>query len=214
MNLDKIYSDEYFEASVVPDGTRLVFLGYENGVSGTVTFRYKDSAGAFGNVIIVPEAETYTLPVATASVLGGIKVGANLTITADGILNATDTNTTYSVATTLTDGLLSASDKSKLDSLVNYEKNKGFYQTSSALTSAHPTANAGDYAVVGETDTVWVWDVDSSAWVNSSKTSTEATAENVSIADAGGYFTSTTAEGALQELAAMVTSANEILDEV
>lgn len=41
--------------------------------------------------------EQYTLPVATASRLGGIIVGANLSITEAGVLSATDTNTTYDV---------------------------------------------------------------------------------------------------------------------
>lgn len=206
MKLDKIYTDETFANSVVPQGTRLVFLGYEDGVSGTVTLRYKDSAGQFGNIVTSSgggsgSSESYILPVASANVLGGIKVGQNLTITSDGILSATDTNTTYTDATVNSSGLMSASDKVKLNGLVNYEKNKGFYATSSALTSAHPTASNGDYAIVGDTDTVWIWDADSSAWVNSSKTSTVSTAENTSVSDAGNHFTSTNVEGCLAELA-------------
>jgi hypothetical protein len=35
------------------------------------------------------------------------------------------------------------------------------------LTTAHPTASAGNYAIVGSTDTVWIWDTDTSDWVNS-----------------------------------------------
>ena len=50
MNLDKIYTDAEFANSVIPQGTRLVFLGYKNGVSGEVTLRYKDADGNFGNV--------------------------------------------------------------------------------------------------------------------------------------------------------------------
>ena len=45
--------------------------------------------------------------------------------------------------------------------------NLGWYATESALTTAHPTASAGDWAIVGATDTVWVWDTDTSAWVDS-----------------------------------------------
>ena len=44
--------------------------------------------------------------------------------------------------------------------------NMGWYATVSALESAHATGEDGDYAIVGETDTVWVWDSDSSAWVD------------------------------------------------
>lgn len=38
----------------------------------------------------VPEGESYTLPVASPTTLGGIKVGTNLTIDSDGTLNASD----------------------------------------------------------------------------------------------------------------------------
>ena len=44
------------------------------------------------------------------------------------------------------------------------EHNLGWYATQSALTTAHPTANDGDWAIVGATDTVWVWDSDTTAW--------------------------------------------------
>ncbi|GAG00923.1 unnamed protein product, partial [marine sediment metagenome] len=43
----------------------------------------------------------------------------------------------------------------------------GFYATENALTTAHPTASAGNYAIVGATDTVWIWDTDTVAWVDS-----------------------------------------------
>src|SRR5690554_3767145 len=40
--------------------------------------------------------EDYTLPTASASVLGGVKIGNNLNIDQDGVLSATDLDTTYS----------------------------------------------------------------------------------------------------------------------
>lgn len=46
------------------------------------------------------------------------------------------------------------------------QHNLGWYATSSDLQTAHPTASAGDWAIVGATDTVWVWDTDTSAWVD------------------------------------------------
>lgn len=45
--------------------------------------------------------------------------------------------------------------------------NLGYYATQAALEEAHPTAEAGDWAIVGATDTVWLWDEDESAWVDS-----------------------------------------------
>lgn len=61
---------------------------------------------------IAEGANKYSLPTASSSTLGGIKVGTNLSISS-GVLSAT--NTTYSAATTSTAGLMSASDKTKLD---------------------------------------------------------------------------------------------------
>ena len=45
--------------------------------------------------------------------------------------------------------------------------NLGYYATQAALEEAHPTAEAGDWAIVGATDTVWIWDTDNSEWVDS-----------------------------------------------
>lgn len=59
-----------------------------------------------------------TLNPATASALGGIKVGQNLTINAEtGQLDATDT--TYSVASANTNGLMSSADFNKLAGIAN-----------------------------------------------------------------------------------------------
>lgn len=45
--------------------------------------------------------------------------------------------------------------------------NKGYFATQEALEEAYPTGEAGDYAIVESTDTVWIWDSDNSAWVDS-----------------------------------------------
>jgi len=54
----------------------------------------------------ITTASTYTLPIATSSVLGGIKVGTNLSIDGNGVLSSTDTNTTYSAFTRTVVGLV------------------------------------------------------------------------------------------------------------
>lgn len=46
---------------------------------------------------------------------------------------------------------------------------KGFYENEETLTSQIPTGENGDYAIVGETDTIWVWDSTTSNWVDSHK---------------------------------------------
>ena len=46
---------------------------------------------------IAASANAYSLPIASGSSLGGIKVGTNLSIDGNGVLSSTDTNTTYSI---------------------------------------------------------------------------------------------------------------------
>jgi hypothetical protein len=47
----------------------------------------------------ITTSSAYTLPIASATVLGGIKIGTNLSIDVNGVLSSTDTNTTYSAFT-------------------------------------------------------------------------------------------------------------------
>ena len=85
---------------------------------------------------IADGANNYTLPTASASVLGGILIGygtsgRNYAVLLDGSGKAyvnvpwTDTNTTYGLATSTKDGLMKASDKVKLDSIDTTYAEKG-----------------------------------------------------------------------------------------
>ena len=73
----------------------------------------------------------YTLPIASATVLGGVKSSTtgttsgrdyNVEINSDGTMKVnvpwTDANTTYSIATQSANGLMSSTDKQKLDTLI------------------------------------------------------------------------------------------------
>ena len=73
----------------------------------------------------------YSLPTASSSTLGGVKIGSNITnssgtisISKDNVTDALGytpptTNTTYNVVTTSANGLMSSADKVKLDYLYN-----------------------------------------------------------------------------------------------
>lgn len=122
----------------VGDGTRLAsalpFVGDEkvDKVSGKAlsandfTDAYKSK---LDGIAAGANNYTYTLPTASSSTLGGVKVGSNITLSSGTIsltkANVTSalgytpptTNTTYSAATTSAAGLMSASDKSKLDGI-------------------------------------------------------------------------------------------------
>ena len=45
----------------------------------------------------------------------------------------------------------------------------GWYATLSALNAAHPTAKDGNWAIIGTTDTIWVWDSDTEMWKDTGK---------------------------------------------
>ena len=70
-----------------------------------------------GGIVDYVQSQAYTLPTAASNVLGGVKVGTNLSIDGSGVLSATDT--TYSDATTSASGLMSATDKSKLNGIAS-----------------------------------------------------------------------------------------------
>lgn len=91
----------------------------------------------------IPSA--YTLPIASASALGGVKSATTGTtserdykvqVNSDGTMKVnvpwTDTNTTYSTATPSANGLMSAADKSKLDNIASNANN---YTLPNATTS-------------------------------------------------------------------------------
>ena len=96
----------------------------------------------------ITTASTYTLPIATSSVLGGIKVGTNLSIDVNGVLSSTDTNTTYVVFTRSANGLTPAAPAGT--GTTKYLREDGTWQvppdtdtntTYSAFTGATASAN-------------------------------------------------------------------------
>lgn len=54
------------------------------------------------------------------------------------------------------------------------QNNKGYFATEDALNAAYPVGQNGWYAIVGTTDTIWVWDGDTSAWVNTHNASVQS----------------------------------------
>lgn len=67
-------------------------IWFDQGASNWIQIGGQDTI-AWGNVTGKPT--TYTPPTASPTVLGGIKVGANLTIDANGVLNSNDNPTSY-----------------------------------------------------------------------------------------------------------------------
>lgn len=42
----------------------------------------------------------------------------------------------------------------------------GWYADADALRAANPTGQNGQWAMIGNTDTIWTWDADTAAWIN------------------------------------------------
>ena len=55
---------------------------------------------------------------------------------------------------------------------------KGYYADPTSLKESVPTGADGDYAIVGTTDTIWLWDTDTQSWVDSHK-----------VTDLSNYYT-------------------------
>ena len=105
----------------------------------------------------IPSA--YTLPTASSTVMGGVKIGSNISITS-GTISITKSNVTsalgytppasdtvYNNATTSTAGLMSAADKVKLNSIAENANNYAHPSTHSAsmITGLAGVATSGSY---------------------------------------------------------------------
>lgn len=99
-------------------------------------------------------ANNYVLPVASASTLGGVKIGKNLTII-DGVLNGPDVSS-YGVATETTNGLMSADMVKKLSGV---ESGANKYVHPSTPGSLHiPSGGAAGQILKWKADGSATWD--------------------------------------------------------
>lgn len=115
-----------------------------NDILGKPEFATVATSGSYNDLSDKPNIpQAYTLPIASATVLGGVKSSTtgttsgrdyNVEINADGTMkvNVPWTNTTYEVASDSANGLMSSTDKSKLDSIAENANN---YTLPNATTS-------------------------------------------------------------------------------
>lgn len=114
----------------------------------------------------IPSA--YTLPTASSTVLGGVKVGNNISVS-DGTISLNKSNVTsalgytppvsdtvYNNATTSTAGLMSASDKAKLNGIADYANNYTHPSThpASMITGLADVAKSGSYNDLADKPTI------------------------------------------------------------
>ena len=115
-----------------------------NDILGKPEFATVAISGSYNDLSDKPNIpQAYTLPIASATVLGGVKSSTtgttsgrdyNVEINADGTMkvNVPWANTTYEVASDSANGLMSSTDKSKLDSIAENANN---YTLPNATTS-------------------------------------------------------------------------------
>lgn len=114
----------------------------------------------------------YTLPTASSSVLGGVKIGSNISVSS-GVISLTMANvtgalgytpsvsdTTYVNATTSAAGLMSSSDKSKLDSIAANANNyiHPASHPASMITGLAAVATSGSYNDLSDSPAIPVVD--------------------------------------------------------
>jgi len=214
---DTEYDNPYLNKVFYKDAT--LNIGGSIEVDGTVDGRDIATDGTKLDGIAA-NANNYSLPVASASVLGGIKVGTNLSIT-DGVLSSTDTNTvtsvgvtgdltsgnitlagsgattitksggtititstdtdtTYSNATTERAGLMSTTDKTKLDGIAASANNYSLpLATSSVLGGVKIgyTASGKNYPVQLSNEQMYV----NVPWTDTDTTYSDATTSRAGL---------------------------------
>ena len=126
-------------------------------ITGLSTVATSGSYNDLSDKPTIPSA--YTLPNATSSTLGGVKIGSNISV-ADGTISITKSNvtsalgytppasdTTYGDATTTSSGLMSSTDKVKLNGIAN---NANYYihpptHPASMISGLATVATSGSY---------------------------------------------------------------------
>lgn len=137
-------------------------LANKLGINDTAAAAIKDGAGnnivnTYAKKTDIPSA--YTLPNATSSTLGGVKIGSNISVS-DGTISITKSNvtsalgytppasdTTYGDATTTSSGLMSSTDKVKLNGIAD---NANYYihpptHPASMISGLATVATSGNY---------------------------------------------------------------------
>ena len=114
-----------------------------------------DSAGAASSSETAAGASAEAAAISEGRAAGSAKISESWAVGGTGIRTGEDTdNAKYyaQLAQTVAQGA------------------QGYFVTADALRAAHPTGQDGWWAIVGETDTIWIWDSDTGEWVDSSTT--------------------------------------------
>ena len=174
----------------------------------------------------IPSA--YTLPIASASALGGVKSATTGTtpgrdykvqVNSDGTMKVnvpwTDANTTYDVATQSANGLMSSTDKQKLDTLIlvptGGTAGQVLKKTSDGV--AWQNDNNTTYSVASDSSNGLMSAADKSKLDNIASNANKYTLPNASTSARGGVLMATAVEdlAGTEDAATICTKVNALL---
>lgn len=94
------------------------------------------------------------------------KVATNTANIAQNAKDIEETKTTLSEHMLNDDRHWTMEDRDNFNRTIHF---KGYFVSLEKLKEAYPTGQLGDYAIVGGSDTVWLWDDETNAWINSTE---------------------------------------------
>ena len=107
--------------------------------------------------IITPTSDFFTIDY----------IGGSIAFEEQYRLISTDIVTATFTSVSATSNTINSILKDITDLQTKANHDKGFFETEIALETAYPMGVDGDNAIVGETDSLWVWDKETNAWKNS-----------------------------------------------
>lgn len=131
--------DTYNALDLIPESRLTSYVG---STLGSISITAGDGLTGGGSLSVT---RTLSLAPASTSSIGGIKVGANLSISNDGILSGN-----YAAASTSAAGLMSASDKTKLDGLSTVASSGSYEDLVDAPTALSAFSNDVPYVTSNE----------------------------------------------------------------
>ena len=131
--------DTYNALDLIPESRLTSYVG---STLGNISITAGDGLTGGGSLSVT---RTLSLMPATTSSIGGIKVGANLSISNDGILSGN-----YAAASTSAAGLMSAGDKAKLDGLSTVASSGRYEDLVDAPTALSAFSNDVPYVTPNE----------------------------------------------------------------
>lgn len=200
-----------------------------DGITNKPNFATVATSGSYNDLSDKPDIPpAYTLPIASSTILGGVKSSTtgttsgrdyNVEINSDGTMKVNvpwvDLNTTYDVATQSANGLMSSTDKQKLDTLIlvptGGTAGQVLKKTSDGV--AWQNDNNTTYSVASDSSNGLMSSTDKSKLDNIADNANNYTLPNASASVRGGVLMATAVAdlAGTEDAAAICTKVNALL---